>query len=424
MTNITQQSRTLASINTSTSQSSASQSSSESGSVPSNAPTSSPHTSNSTSVTALQPIDIASYHTPQRFEQLTAFIHDTFAGHKLRIESLPGDASFRRYHRVILEDVELSVAHSDLDPSYIVMDAPPQLESIESFIRIDELMAAKINVPTLLAKDIEQGFLVLQDFGSVEFAHLIADAKIKQDTGRIDELYHWAIDSLLQLQSLSIATAKDEFAVPDYDAATLQREMDLFSEWFLPYIDAPLSVDEQQLWQQFCDGLIELLLQQPQVVVHRDYHSRNLMLDQYHPQQLGVIDFQDALIGSYTYDLVSLVRDAYVNWSEVQVASWIEYYWQQRRQLGLEAAETLSTFINDVNLMGIQRHLKVLGIFIRLAQRDGKTRYLADIPKVWRDLLIEVEQLLEQEDTQVRALIGPVYEWIKQLEAKFLQKFA
>ncbi|PNK61411.1 aminoglycoside phosphotransferase family protein [Psychrobacter sp. FDAARGOS_221] len=369
----------------------------------------------------IQAIDIESYHTPERFEQLTAFIESAFPNHQLRIESLPGDASFRRYHRVILENVKQG---AEFDPSYIVMDAPPQLESIESFVRIDEMMASHINVPTLLAKDLEQGFLVLQDFGSVEFAHLLADAKVKQDSGRIDELYQWAIDCLIELQSLSVTTAKDQYAVADYDADTLQREMNLFSEWFLPYIDAPLTEEDQQLWQQFCDGLIELLLQHPQVVVHRDYHSRNLMLDQYHNERLGVIDFQDALIGSYAYDLVSLVRDAYVDWSEEQVASWIEYYWQQRRQQGLATPEALSEFVTQVNLIGLQRHLKVLGIFIRLAQRDGKTRYLADIPKVWRDVLVEVQQLSEQANPQVQALVVPVQQWLQRLEPKFATAFA
>lgn len=323
------------------------------------------------------------------------------------------------------ESVSTDSKGQALDPSYIVMDAPPQLESIESFVRIDNLMAPKINVPTLLAQDVEQGFLVLQDFGSIEFAHLIAEAKVKQDSGRIDELYRWAMDCLLQLQTLDIEKAKNNFAVPDYDAATLKREMELFTEWFLPYIDQELTSETQTIWQDFTGALIEKLLQHPAVVVHRDYHSRNLMQDQYHSAELGVIDFQDALIGSYTYDLVSLVRDAYVDWSESQVEAWIEYYWLQSKQVHAATAETLTEFTSQVNLMGIQRHLKVLGIFIRLAERDGKARYLADIPKVWQDLMIEMKWLRQHGDTQTQAFIEPALQWLQQhIEPKFKQKFA
>ena len=373
----------------------------------------------------------AAYHTEQRYEQLLEFIEAAFPSHKVRVESLPGDASFRRYHRVYLEgktndeSVSTDSKGQALDPSYIVMDAPPQLESIESFVRIDNLMAPKINVPTLLAQDVEQGFLVLQDFGSIEFAHLIAEAKVKQDSGRIDELYRWAMDCLLQLQTLDIEKAKNNFAVPDYDAATLKREMELFTEWFLPYIDQELTSETQTIWQDFTGALIEKLLQHPAVVVHRDYHSRNLMQDQYHSAELGVIDFQDALIGSYTYDLVSLVRDAYVDWSESQVEAWIEYYWLQSKQVHAATAETLTEFTSQVNLMGIQRHLKVLGIFIRLAERDGKARYLADIPKVWQDLMIEMKWLSQHGDTQTQAFIEPALQWLQQhIEPKFKQKFA
>lgn len=392
------------------------------------------HSNQSSSTTkAVQPIE--SYHTQQRYEQLTQFIASAFPHHKVRIDSLAGDASFRRYHRVFLEaeSTDATAAAADdqsLDPSYIVMDAPPQLESIESFVRIDALMADKINVPTLLAQDVEQGFLILQDFGSVEFAHLIADAKVKQDQGRIDELYRWAIDCLLQLQTLDVETAKNKFEVADYDAATLQREMQLFSDWFLPYIDQPLESETQLIWQNFTKALIEQLLQQPKVVVHRDYHSRNLMQDQYHRDELGVIDFQDALIGSYTYDLVSLVRDAYVDWNESQVEDWISYYWQQVQKVHSDTLkealpDNLTQFMSQVNLMGVQRHLKVLGIFIRLAERDGKTRYLADIPKVWQDLVLEMRWLSEHGDSQTQAFVIPALQWLQQQVApKYQQKFA
>lgn len=364
------------------------------------------------------------YHTPERFEQLTQFVESAFSAHKIRIESLPGDASFRRYHRVYLEALDGTSETQDLDPSYIVMDAPPQLESIESFVRIDTLMADKINVPTLLSKDLDNGFLVLQDFGSVEFAHLLADAKVKQDSGKIDALYRWAIDCLLALQHIEIDLAKQSFDVPDYDAPMLKREIGLFIDWFLPYIGVELDANAQAQWTSFTEQLIEKILAQPAVVVHRDYHSRNLMQDQYHSEDLGVIDFQDAVIGSYAYDLVSLVRDAYVDWSEEQIQSWVAYFWQQSKQLGLSHAKSIDAFVSDVNLMGLQRHLKVLGIFVRLSERDGKSRYLADIPKVWRDLMVEMQWLSENADANTKAFIQPIYEWLQQtVSPSFEQKF-
>lgn len=370
-----------------------------------------------------------SYHTPERYEQLTQFVQATFPNHTLKIDSLPGDASFRRYHRVYLkasgQDAQtLSSSEQTFDPSYIVMDAPPQLESIESFVRIDTLMADNINVPTLLSQDIDKGFLVLQDFGSVEFAHLLADAKVKQDNGRVDELYRWAIDCLLDLQKIDSNHAKEAFDVPEYDAPMLQREINLFTEWFLPHVGVELTLDIATQWQQFNAKLIQKIEAQPAVVVHRDYHSRNLMQDQYHSERLGVIDFQDAVIGSYAYDLVSLVRDAYVDWSETQVNDWIAYFWEQSKQQGLAHAETLGAFTTDVNLMGVQRHLKVLGIFIRLFERDGKARYLADIPTVWRDLMVEMQWLNNNADGDTQVFIQPIYRWLVDIvEPKYQQKF-
>lgn len=379
------------------------------------------------------------YHTQARYDDLTAFVKSTFPNHSVSIESLPGDASFRRYHRIYLEGIELSGENGTLDPSYILMDAPPQLESIESFVRIDTLMAEHINVPKLLSKDIEKGFLILQDFGSIEFAHLLADAKIKQDSGKIDDLYHWALDCLNDLQRIDVNFAKKSYDVPDYDAALLKREMSLFTEWFLPYVGADLDSESESTWLQFTQRLIEEIVKQPLVVVHRDFHSRNLMQDQYHKSELGVIDFQDAVIGSYTYDLVSLVRDAYVDWSEDQISNWINYFWQkstkQSNQFDSQHTDSLAensldtvsfdNFITDVNLMGIQRHLKVLGIFVRLAERDGKSRYLTDIPKVWRDLMVEMQWLANNADAEIQAFIQPVYQWIQDdVKPKFEKKFS
>ena len=201
--------------------------------------------------------------------------------------------------------------------------------------------------------------------------------------------------------------------------------MDLFSEWFIPYIGVEL---EQTLWENLKSALITEILSQPQVVVHRDYHSRNLMQDQADHTRLGVIDFQDAVVGSYTYDLVSLVRDAYVEWPESQVTSWVQDCWQLQKQAGLKTADNAAQFENDVNVMGVQRHLKVLGIFIRLFERDGKSRYLADIPKVMRDLIFELEWLAEYGNPDMKRAVSPFNEWLREVilpayQNKFVQQY-
>ena len=282
-------------------------------------------------------------------------------------------------------------------------------------------MSPAINVPTLVAQDIEKGFLVLQDFGAVEFAHLLVDAPPVQ----INDYYQLAMRTLVDLQTVPVATAKAEHQLPDYGTALLTREMDLFSEWFIPYIGVEL---EETLWENLKAALIAEILAQPQVIVHRDYHSRNLMQDQADHTRLGVIDFQDAVVGSYTYDLVSLVRDAYVEWPESQITSWVQDCWQLQKQAGLVTADNAAQFENDVNVMGVQRHLKVLGIFIRLFERDGKSRYLADIPKVMRDLIFELEWLAEYGNPDMKQAVGPFNEWLREIilpayQSKFVQQY-
>ncbi len=363
----------------------------------------------------------ATYHTEARYEQMEKFVQSAFNGQGFRLKPLPGDASFRRYYRVSLDT---PLQNSSFDASYIVMDAPPQVESIEKFIRIDLLMATRVNVPTLRAKDLKQGFLLLQDFGNVEFADILTTAKAEQDWATIDDLYRLAMHDLINLQGIDVNLARYSFGVPDYDAALLQQEMALFSEWFLPHINVAMSSDDTTLWQQFGQQLTQSLLTQPKVVVHRDYHSRNLMQDQYQQETLGIIDFQDAVIGPYTYDLVSLLRDAYVNWPEQQVEQWLTYFWQQlklkpallqtKSQANPVQMPSFMQFKEHVNLMGVQRHLKVLGIFIRLATRDGKSRYLQDVPKVWGDLMLEMSWLNEHASADVQQSIAPFYHWLNQ----------
>ena len=354
--------------------------------------------------------------TGTRQQQLEQWLQDVFANQKFILDSLPGDASARQYHRIQLLDNDAVETER-----YIVMDSADEQDALQQFINVAKLMAPAINVPTLVAQDMAKGFLVLQDFGTVEFAHLLVDAPAAQ----VNDYYQLALRTLVALQAVPVATAKTDHQLPDYDAALLNREMDLFSEWFIPYIGIELA---QTLWENLKTALIAEILAQPQVIVHRDYHSRNLMQDQADHTRLGVIDFQDAVIGAYSYDLVSLVRDAYVEWPEDQVSSWIQDCWQLQKQAELATADNAAQFENDVNVMGVQRHLKVLGIFIRLFERDGKSRYLADIPKVMRDLIFELEWLAEHGNSNMQQAVTPFNAWLREsilpaYQHKFVQQY-
>lgn len=323
-----------------------------------------------------------------RHDEMMAFLNANLAK-GFKVESLAGDASFRRYHRIYLPDLDANGSPI----TYLLMDAPPEKESVVEFVKVAEIMTAAVNVPDIIARDIERGFLLLQDFGTVEFAHLIRD-----EAGDVDAYYTQALQTLVSLQSLST-----EVELPPYDDAKLSDEMALFTEWFLPYVGAELGDEAKGIWQNFKTYLLDEIATQPKVVVHRDYHSRNLMADK-GSDALGVIDFQDALIGAYTYDLVSLVRDAYISFDEHWVNAKIgEFHLLKGLNISLDE------FTKQVNIMGVQRHLKVLGIFIRLSQRDGKDRYLADIPKVMRDLTNELAWLESHGETAVAEFYG----WLK-----------
>lgn len=339
-----------------------------------------------------------------RQQQLESWLQQVFVGQTFILDSLPGDASARQYHRIQLFDDNSS---SDNPAArYIVMDSADEQEAMQQFVNVTKLMTPAVNVPELIAQDMAQGFLVLQDFGATEFAHLLVDAPIE----KVNDCYQLAMNTLVDLQKTPVQTARVEHELPDYDSAMLNREMDLFRDWFIPYIGVSLN---EKLWENLKSALIDDILTQPQVIVHRDYHSRNLMQDQADHSRLGVIDFQDAVIGAYTYDLVSLVRDAYVEWPESQVSSWVYDFWQLQQQAMLPTASSAEQFEHDLNVMGVQRHLKVLGIFIRLSERDGKNRYLADIPKVMRDLLLELNWLAEQGSNDVRQAVLPFDKWLQ-----------
>ena len=271
-------------------------------------------------------------------------------------ETASNDASFRRYFRVISDQ-----------KSYIVMDAPPEKENIEAFVRVAKLLEqAGVNVPRIYQQNLEDGFLLLEDFGSV----CLLDQLNIQTAGA---LYQSACDALFNLQTSVSVT---ERALSHYDNALLERELLIFEDWLLHElldIEAPIF-----LWDRVKELLISSALSQPVVCVHRDYHSRNLMLLE--EGSLGIIDFQDAVVGPITYDLVSLLKDCYVAWPESEIEQWMHNYYDRLLKAGLINCH-LVQFKRWFDLMGMQRHLKAVGIFSRLHLRDGKSTYLQDIPR-------------------------------------------
>ncbi len=276
------------------------------------------------------------------------------------LRAASADASFRRYFRVDTAE----------GGTLIAMDAPPPQEDVRPFVQVAELFGATgVTVPQVFAQDVGRGFLLLSDLGTTTYLQ-----QLNADTAH--KLYIDAIDSLVLLQ-----TQSRPGRLPEYDRALLQRELMLFPEWYLgKHLKA--TPDERQ--RADLDKIFEVLLAntlaQPQVYVHRDYHSRNLMVtDKGNP---GILDFQDAVYGPITYDLVSLLRDAYIHWDEEMVLDWAIRYWERARRAGLPVSHDIDAFYRDFEFMGLQRHLKVLGIFARLYHRDGKDGYLNDIPLV------------------------------------------
>jgi len=267
------------------------------------------------------------------------------------------DASFRRYFRWEGEG-----------RSFVVMDAPPPQENCKPFVDIAFLLAKSgINVPKIYAEDLERGFLLLNDLGNKTYLDVI-------DGENADALFHDALQALLAFQQLPMVAP-----LPSYDVALLRRELELFPEW---YVKRELGIEfdstQQQQWQQVSDLLIDSALAQPKVLVHRDYMPRNLMLSEPNP---GVLDFQDAVYGPVTYDVTCLFKDAFLNWPEERVRGWLESYWQQATALNIPVQPDFEDFLRASDLMGVQRHLKVIGIFARICHRDGKPRYLADVPR-------------------------------------------
>ena len=276
------------------------------------------------------------------------------------IRPASSDASFRRYFRIDAAD----------GASYIAMDAPPPQEDVRPFIHVAGLFGkAGVSVPAVLAQDVERGFLLLSDLGSTTYLQ-----QLSHDSAH--KLYLDAIDSLVLMQVQS-----EPGVLPEYDRALLLRELMLFPDWYIgKHLGLTLTEAQTKTLHGVFDTLLANNLAQPQVYVHRDYHSRNLMvLPQGNP---GILDFQDAVYGPITYDLVSLLRDAYIQWDEELVLDWTIRYWEHARRAGLPVTPDIDAFYRDFEFMGVQRHLKVLGIFARLYHRDGKEAYLKDMPLV------------------------------------------
>lgn len=270
------------------------------------------------------------------------------------------DASFRRYFRVDGQNGK----------SYIVMDAPPEKEDVRPFIKVAKLFGQTgITVPDIVEENVTDGFLLLTDLGvSTYLSALTPEAA--------DDLYQDAIEALVTLQAGSRSDV-----LPVYDRARLRVEMELFPEWYVEkHLGLELTSSQEDDIERVFKFILDNNCAQTKVYVHRDYHSRNLMvLDKGNP---GVLDFQDALYGPVTYDLVSMLRDAYISWSDAEVSNWVRIYWENATMSGIRVPVDLQTFERDFDIMGLQRHLKVLGIFARLYHRDGKDGYLKDLPMV------------------------------------------
>jgi N-acetylmuramate 1-kinase len=273
------------------------------------------------------------------------------------LTSASSDASFRRYFR-----------WQGAGRSLIVMDAPPPQEDCAPFVKVAQLLAeARLNVPQILAADLERGFLLINDLGRQTYLDVI-----NEDNAEV--LFADAMQALLALQQLPMITP-----LPSYDDALLRRELQLFPEWYVQrHLGVEFSEQQQAMWQRASQLLIDNALAQPKVLVHRDYMPRNLMLSEPNP---GVLDFQDAVYGPVTYDVTCLFKDAFLSWPEARVRSWLEQYWQQARDLGVPVQAELEDFLCASDLMGVQRHLKVIGIFARICHRDGKPKYLGDVPR-------------------------------------------
>lgn len=296
----------------------------------------------------------------ERIEQIRGWLAAQFPDQSFNLAPASADASFRRYLRATFAD----------GATHIVMDAPPAQEDVRPWLHVQRLfLTAGAHVPEVLAQDPERGFLLLSDLGSTTYLTAV------ESGANADTLYRAAIDTLVDIQR-----ASQPGTLPAYDRTLLKRELDLFPDWYIDkHVAVPIDASQRNALEAVFEKVLAINLAEPCVHVHRDYHSRNLMVDGNKP---GVVDFQDAVHGPISYDLVSLFKDAYVEWDEERTLDWLVRYWEKARQAGLPVRADFSEFFHDYEWMGVQRHIKVLGIFARLYHRDGKDGYLANMPLV------------------------------------------
>ena len=325
----------------------------------------------------------------ERLAQLSEWLSGEVGLKDFQLTPASEDASFRRYFRV-----------AGNDKSWILMDAPPEKEDCRPFVDIArQLGGLGLHVPEISAEDLEKGFLLLEDLGSLHYLDALNDETV-------DRLYGDALSALAVIQACGPRTG-----LPPYDKAMLLRVMELFREWLLGrHLNLELSSDEEQMLDETFEVLAANALEQPRVCVLRDYHSRNLMVTG--SPNPGILDFQDAVIGPVTYDLVSLLKDCYIDWPRSRVEDWVMGYFELAVQSGVLRNEHEDRFLRWFDLMGVQRHLKAAGIFSRLNARDGKPGYLGDIPRTLgyvvklKKTYPELEELAEFCKTAVLPGIG------------------
>jgi aminoglycoside/choline kinase family phosphotransferase len=325
----------------------------------------------------------------QRREQITKWLETLYPGEPFELSIASADASFRRYFRAASADRRL-----------IVMDAPPDKEDCRQFLHVAKLFEqAGTHVPHVFDQDLDNGFLLLSDLGDTTYLQALTAKNAAQ-------LYGDATDALIAIQ-----LASREGKLPHYDEALLRRELNLFPDWYIAkHLSTSLTSQQQSKLDEVFTRILANNLAQPRVYVHRDYHSRNLMwLEDRNP---GILDFQDAVYGPITYDLVSLFKDAYIRWEEADIMDWLIRYWEKARKASLPVRADFGDFYRDYEWMGVQRHIKVLGIFARLYHRDGKEGYLKDMPLVMDYLRRACERYID---------LKPMLNLLDQLEPRATQ---
>lgn len=306
----------------------------------------------------------------ERFDRWLAAAAQRHGFDPQSLRAASADASFRRYFRV-----------DGAGRSFIVMDAPPPQEDVRPFIAIASMFeSAGLNAPRVLEQDAGHGFLLLSDLGSQLYLQALQQAQATGDLSGAASLMRDATVALVQWQ-----TRADASGLPPYDDALLRRELQLFPDWCVAQeFGVTWTAEQHARWQKVCDLLVASALAQPTVAVHRDYMPRNLMICAPEAGNPGILDFQDAVRGPITYDIACLLRDAFISWEEEQEIDWAVRYWQQARKASLPVPDDFGDFWRQLEWMGLQRHLKVLGIFCRLKHRDGKPNYSRDLPRFFR----------------------------------------